>query len=460
MSDADFSNIGLLPALQQNLTSLGYMQMTAIQQLSLPPVLAGKDVLAQGKTGSGKTAAFGLGVLQKLDITRLDPQALVLCPTRELADQVCEEIRRLARTLPNVKVLSLCGGRPVAAQADSLSFGAHIVVGTPGRIEDHLRRGSLKLDHINCLVLDEADRMLDMGFLPSVVAIFETLEPVQPRAQVLFFSATYPEDIRELATSILRDPVAARLEDDEAAPDIEQLFYKVSDDKERIGALKRILLHFNPDTALVFCTTRIDTDDVCRELLVHGFAALALHGEMDQRERDQTFIRFSNGSARVLVATDVAARGLDVTGLDLVINFHPARDEETHTHRIGRTGRAGSTGRACTLLAGSEGRGLSTGSDRVTFAELPPASLLKQRPEPAAMLTLQIDGGKRDKIRPTDVLGALTGTGELKGSDIGKIRITHNAAYVAVSRANINTAQQILAKGKIKGKTARIKRLD
>ncbi|MDO8909040.1 MAG: ATP-dependent RNA helicase DbpA [Pseudohongiella sp.] len=452
MSDADFSSLGLLPALQQNLVSLGYMQMTAIQQLSLPPVLAGKDVLAQGKTGSGKTAAFGLGILNKLDIGRLDPQALVLCPTRELADQVCEEIRRLARTLPNVKVLSLCGGRPVAVQADSLSFGAHIIVGTPGRIEDHLRRESLKLDHISCLVLDEADRMLDMGFLPSVETIIDMLKPVQPRAQVLLFSATYPSDIQRLANSILQDPVSARLEENESAPDIEQLFYKVSDEESRVSALKRILLHFKPETALVFCTTRNDTDEVCRELQVHGFAVLALHGEMDQRERDQTFIRFSNGSARVLVATDVAARGLDVTGLDLVINYHPARDEETHTHRIGRTGRAGSTGRACTLLTGAQ--------NRTVFSELPPLSLLKQRPEPASMLTLQIDGGKRDKIRPTDVLGALTGTGELSGSDIGKIRITHNAAYVAVSSANINLAQQILAKGKIKGKTARTKRLD
>jgi ATP-dependent RNA helicase DbpA len=452
MSDADFSSLGLLPALQQNLTSLGYMQMTAIQQLSLPPVLEGKDVLAQGKTGSGKTAAFALGILQKLDISRLDPQALVLCPTRELADQVCEEIRRLARTLPNVKVMSLCGGRPVAVQADSLSFGAHIIVGTPGRIEDHLRRESLKLDYINCLVLDEADRMLDMGFLPSVETIVDALKPVMPRAQVLLFSATYPKDIQQLANSILHDPVSARLEENESAPDIEQLFYKVSDEESRVNALKRILLHFKPETALVFCTTRVDTDEVCRALQVHGFAALALHGEMDQRERDQTFIRFNNGSTRVLVATDVAARGLDVTGLDLVVNYHPARDDETHTHRIGRTGRAGNTGRACTLLTGTH--------NSPAFTELPPASLLKQRPEPAAMVTLQIDGGKRDKIRPTDVLGALTGTGELAGSDIGKIRITHNAAYVAIKRDSINTAQQILAKGKIKGKTARTKRLD
>lgn len=456
MSDTDFASIGLLPSLQQNLVSLGYLQMTAIQHLALPPVLAGNDVLAQGKTGSGKTAVFGLGILQKLDISSLAPQALILCPTRELADQVCEEVRRLARCLPNIKVLALCGGRPVAAQADSLSFGAHIIVGTPGRVEDHLRRGSLKLDQIRCLVLDEADRMLDMGFLPSVEAITTHLAPLKPRPQVLLFSATYPEDIQKLSENILRDPVSARVEDNETAPDIEQLFYKVGDTESRTSALKRLLLHFNPDSALVFCATRQDTDDVYRELVVHGFSALALHGEMDQRERDQTFIRFNNGSARILVATDVAARGLDVAGLDLVVNFHPARDDETHTHRIGRTGRAGRAGLACTLLDdGNKWR-----VDSIAFSQLPPASLLRQRPEPARMMTLQIDGGKRDKIRPTDVLGALTSTGELKGSDIGKIRITHNAAYVAIPRSHINTAQQILAKGKIKGRAARIKRLD
>jgi ATP-independent RNA helicase DbpA len=246
----------------------------------------------------------------------------------------------------------------------------------------------------------------------------------------------------------------------ESAPDIEQLFYIITDEASRISALKRILLHYKPDTALVFCTTRNDVDEVSRELLVHGFAVLALHGEMDQRERDQTFIRFSNGSARVLVATDVAARGLDVTGLDLVVNYHPARDAETHTHRIGRTGRAGRAGRACTLISSNEGRVLSDSRTTIEFAQLPSLTLLKIRPEPAVMLTLQIEGGKRDKIRPTDVLGALTGTGELSAADIGKIRITHNAAYVAIRSSHINLAQQILVKGKIKGKVARIKRFD
>ncbi|MDO9475556.1 MAG: ATP-dependent RNA helicase DbpA [Pseudohongiella sp.] len=459
MSDTDFSQLQLHTALLQNLAALAFTQMTPVQQLSLPAVLAGRDVMAQGKTGSGKTAAFGLGILQKLDATLFKPQALILCPTRELSDQVAEEIRRLARLMPNVKVLSLCGGRPIAVQADSLNHGAHIIVGTPGRIEDHLQRRSLELANINCLVLDEADRMLDMGFLPSVENVLAELTIQKSaqsgsagRPQILFFSATYSPEIRYLSDKILLEPVYAQLQETETAPDIDELTYLTGDDESRLDALKRILLHFKPDNALVFCTTRNDVDEVCQRLTRTGFSALALHGEMDQRDRDQAFIRFSNGSARVLVATDVAARGLDIIGLDLVVNYHEARDRETHTHRIGRTGRAGAKGRACTFTS------FDKGTDQALSA-LPPASVLKQPPPPASMATLIIDGGKRDKIRPTDVLGALTGTGELDRSDVGNIRITHQAAYVAINRQKAELGKQILSKGKIKGKTARVRAL-
>ena len=460
MSDTDFSQLQLRPALLQNLSALAFTSMTPVQQLSLPAVLAGRDVMAQGKTGSGKTAAFALGILQKIEPTLFKPQALILCPTRELADQVADEVRRLARLLPNIKVLSLCGGRPVAVQADSLSHGAHIIVGTPGRIEDHLQRGSLILADIDFLVLDEADRMLDMGFLPSVENVLADLHRQRSmtaksgtRAQMLLFSATFSAEIHTLSEVILQNPVYVELRDIEVAPDIEELRYLTGNDESRLDALKRVLLHFRPDNALVFCTTRNDVDEVCQRLQGVGFSAIALHGEMDQRERDQAIILFSNGSARVLVATDVAARGLDITGLDLVINYHEARDEETHTHRIGRTGRAGAKGRACTFVS-------SSSKDTVDkLAELPPVSVLKLSPPQASFNTLIIDGGKRDKIRPTDVLGALTGSGELERSDVGNIRITHQAAYVAINRNKANLAKQILSKGKIKGKSARVRQL-
>jgi ATP-independent RNA helicase DbpA len=256
-----------------------------------------------------------------------------------------------------------------------------------------------------------------------------------------------------LSEVILQNPVYVELRDIEVAPDIEELRYLTGNDESRLDALKRVLLHFRPDNALVFCTTRNDVDEVCQRLQGVGFSAIALHGEMDQRERDQAIILFSNGSARVLVATDVAARGLDITGLDLVINYHEARDEETHTHRIGRTGRAGAKGRACTFVS-------SSSKDMVDkLAELPPVSVLKLSPPQASFNTLIIDGGKRDKIRPTDVLGALTGSGELERSDVGNIRITHQAAYVAINRNKTNLAKQILSKGKIKGKSARVRQL-
>ena len=302
--------------------------------------------------------------------------------------------------------------------------------------------------------------MLDMGFLPSVENILADLykqtsnnAAMVSRLQILLFSATFSAEIRSLSELILQNPVYVELQDIEAAPDIEELLFLTGNDESRLDALKRVLLHFKPENALVFCTTRNDVDEVCQRLQRSGFSTMALHGEMDQRERDQAIILFSNGSARTLVATDVAARGLDISGLDLVINYHQARDYETHTHRIGRTGRAGAKGRACTFVAAdSKGTNLK-------LAELPPANVLKQSPPQANVSTLIIDGGKRDKIRPTDVLGALTGTGELERSDVGNIRITHQAAYVAVKRSKVELAKKILGKGKIKGKTARVRLL-
>lgn len=449
MSDNDFLSLGLLPALQSNLSSLNFTEMTAVQRLCLPMILNGKDLVAQASTGSGKTAAFALGILQKLELPLLEVQALVLCPTRELADQVANEFRRLARTLPNIKVMTLCGGRPASAQANSLEHGAHIVVGTPGRIEDHLRRGSLKTHAIRFLVLDEADRMVDMGFLPSVQAIVSEL-PTRPQRQTLLFSATYEDSIQALASTIMSNPAFVTVSEVDDRPDIEQISYRIPHEGARQQALETLLLYYQPATALVFCTTRSDVDEVCGRLNHHGISALALHGDMEQRDRDVAMIRFGNGSARVLVATDIAARGLDVSGLDLVVNYHPARDDATHTHRIGRTGRAGATGRACTLVAGSEGE---------DSLELPVLSKVEQAPVNeglnAGKITLWLDAGKRDKIRPGDVLGTLTADGRLKADDIGKISLMHQYCCVAITRGFEKIALAILQEQKLKGKKVR-----
>ncbi len=460
MSTTDFASLRLKPELFSNLESLGYERMTPIQTLSLPPVLAGQDVIGQGKTGSGKTAAFGLGLLQKLDVKRFRIQTLVLCPTRELADQVAVEIRKLGRAMHNVKVLTLCGGAAIGPQIGSLEHGAHIIVGTPGRIEDHLRKGTLKLDDVDTLILDEADRMLEMGFQDSLEAI---VAHIPASRQTLLFSATFAEDMQRIARRMMRDPVMVEVEASEEVSSIDQRFYKVGADVDRLTALKLLLQEIRPESALVFCTTKRDVDDVCQQLQRSNFSAMALHGDMEQRDRDRTLILFSNNSISVLVATDVAARGLDIDALDLVVNYHPARDTDTHIHRIGRTGRAGSQGLACTLFDESDAHKiarLALPGDPVKHPRpLPKLTLLDQKTPYPAMQTLQIDGGKKQKLRPGDIVGALTNGGEVSFEQIGKINVTDNNAYVAVHQNIAKVAQHKLSEGKLKGRSFRVRKL-
>jgi ATP-independent RNA helicase DbpA len=451
-----FSSLKLHPDLLRNLESLGFETMTPIQAQSHPPILAGQDVIAQGKTGSGKTAAFGLGLLSKLDTTRFEAQSLILCPTRELADQVAKEIRRLARTTKNVKISTITGGKPFRVQAESLQHGAHMIVGTPGRVEDHLRKGTLTLESITTLVLDEADRMLDMGFQDTLDIIIEQT----PKArQTLLFSATYPDEIRSIAKRVMIDPVMAKVESTHDSETIKQHFFHVGDDQDRTTALRLLLLKYRPESAVVFCNTKRDTQDVADDLRQNGFSVLALHGDLEQRDRDQTLVRFANGSIRVLVATDVAARGLDIESLDAVINFHIARDAEIHLHRIGRTGRAGSTGTAYSLISDKESYKVALLQDylqqTIVAEALPPMALLKESPNKPAMATVLIDAGKKQKIRPGDILGALTGTNGIAGAKVGKINIFDMRSYVAVHIDALTPAIKKLSQGKLKGRSFR-----
>lgn len=460
MSQTDFSSLKLDSALVENLHSLGYHVMTPIQAQSLPPILEGKDVIAQAKTGSGKTAAFGLGLLEKLDVKRFCVQSLVLCPTRELADQVAKEIRRLARNIHNIKVLTLCGGMPLGPQIGSLEHGAHIIVGTPGRVDDHLRKGTLKLDNLNTFVLDEADRMLDMGFQPVLDAI---IDRIPDQRQTLLFSATFPDQIQCVAERIMTHPVKVQVDSTHDNSSIRQHFYKLEDNKLRMTALRLLLLKYRPDSALIFCNTKLETEEVADELCRYGFSALALHGDLEQKSRDQILVRFSNKSVSILVATDVAARGLDIDALDAVINYHLSREAEVHVHRIGRTGRAGSKGIACTLYNEKEGYrvarlGEYLGQD-IAPEPLPPISLLDSPTYEPPMATLQIDGGKKQKLRAGDILGALTGEQGIAGQQVGKIHLFDNCAYVAVSRDAANLAFKKLIDGKLKGRSFRARRL-
>ena len=440
-----------------NLDSLQYTTMTPIQALALPRILEGQDLIGKAKTGSGKTAAFGLGILNKLDVKRFRVQCLVLCPTRELADQVAQEIRQLGRQIHNIKVLTLCGGVPFGPQKGSLEHGAHIIVGTPGRIEEHIRKNTLSLKDIDTFVLDEADRMLDMGFGPVIETITSQL-PAQ--RQTMLFSATYPDNIISLAKTVMSDPEIIEIEASQSDNTIRQIFYQIEDKSKRTEALAYLLQKHQPESALVFCNTKILTDEVAVELRKYGFAALPLHGDLVQRDREQRLVQFANNSLRVLVATDVAARGLDIDALDLVVNYHLSPDSEVHTHRIGRTGRAGHSGIACSLYESNETHKLErletgSASTRDKAGSFDPSITAP----PPTMATLQIDGGKKQKIRAGDILGALTRDKQLEGSMIGKINLQDNAAFIAVNRDVAKLALAILNTDKIKGRKFRARKL-
>ncbi len=457
--DTDFARLPLAPHTLQNLARLGYTSMTPIQAASLPLALAGHDLIAQAKTGSGKTAAFALALLANLNVRRFAVQALVLCPTRELAEQVTQELRRLAASEDNIKVLTLCGGTPIAPQATSLEHGAHIVVGTPGRLMDHLERGSLNLEALNTLVLDEADRMLDMGFFDDIAYVAK-LCPKQ--RQTLLFSATYPDGIAKLAAAFMREPKEVKLLAAHASSKIKQVFYEVTE-AQRLHAVGQLLAHYRPVSTLAFCNTKQQCRDLVAVLQAEGYAALELHGDLEQRDRDQVLVRFANRSTSVLVATDIAARGLDITQLEAVINVDITPEADVHTHRIGRTGRADEEGWAFSLASVDEmGRvGAIEKAGNFTSEWHPLASLTPASSEPLLppMQTIQILGGRKEKIRPGDVLGALTKDLGFAGTQIGKINVNEFSTYVAVERG---IAQQVLKKlstAKVKGKTVKVRLL-
>jgi len=455
-----FATLDLAPATLANLEQLGYLEMTPIQAASLPVALAGTDLIAQAKTGSGKTAAFALALLAKLNPRWFSVQAMVMCPTRELADQVTVEIRRLARAQDNIKVVTLCGGIALRGQRASLENGAHIVVGTPGRIMDHLERGYLVLDGLNTLVLDEADRMLDMGFFDDIAKV---VKQTPNERQTLLFSATYPEGIEKLARQFMRTPQQIKIEAPQAQSQIEQRFYEVTR-ANRLETVGKLLMHFRPVSTLAFCNTKQQCKDLVDLLQQQGFNALALYGELEQRERDQVLAQFSNRSCSVLVATDVASRGLDINQLEAVINVDITPDPEVHVHRVGRTGRAGASGLALSLASmndmGAVGKIEQYQHFSSTWFGLETLIPINNEPLLAPMVSLQILGGRKEKIRPGDVLGALTnddGGPAYTREQIGKIQVTEFCTFVAVERKIASAACAKLNAGRIKGKSVKVR---
>ncbi len=456
MSHSQVDQLSLDPAMRENLTALGYTTLTPIQKQSLPVLLTGRDLIGKAKTGSGKTVAFGIGLLNRLDQQRFSAQGLVLCPTRELADQVARELRKLARYRPNTKILTLCGGQPIGPQIGSLEHGVDIVVGTPGRIQDHIRKGTLSLRDIHTVVLDEADRMLEMGFSDAINAI---LGQTPPTRQTLLFSATYPEAIAELAAAYLNNPVSVEVEDATQPTTIQQRFYRV-EKSQKSEAILQILSTFQPESCLIFCNTKTTCEELATFLKQHRYSAGALHGDLDQPSRDKVLVQFSGRSLAVLVATDVAARGLDVEELPCVISYDLTRDSDVHVHRIGRTGRAGKKGLAISLITESETYKLEAIQERLNcelkVSEVPPGKndFVPSKP---SMVMLSIAAGRKNKIRPGDILGALTREGGIAGSQVGKIQIFDFVSYVAVKREAVGAALDKLG-AKIKGKRYKVRR--
>ncbi len=458
-----FTDLPLPESLILTTAELGYAELTPIQAQSLPILLEGKDLIGQAKTGSGKTAAFSLPLLARIDLKQRQVQALVLCPTRELCTQVAGEIRKLGRRLPGLQVIILSGGQPIGPQLASLKRGVHIVVGTPGRVLDHLRRHSLKLEFTSTVVLDEADRMLEMGFQEDMENI---LSHAPDERQTLLFSATFPSTIEAMSRSYQKNAVRVTVESEaESFDHIQQIVYEVAPDR-KFQALLASLRKHRPSSAVVFCNFKVNVVDVATGLSQAGLSVAALHGDLEQWDRDQVMARFRNQSVRILVATDVAARGIDVPNLDAVFNFDLPAQPEIYVHRIGRTGRAGKNGVAVSLCTEREHAKIQSIANLTgTALELeqlsePSSEAAEQASSPhqsGAMETLRISGGRKDKVRPGDILGALTGeAGGLPAADVGKIEIHDHHSFVAVSAYVARTALARLQSGKIKGRRFRI----
>lgn len=459
MPSTDFSSLGLDANFLENIRSLDYKEMTPIQSQGLPAILKGEDLLAQAKTGSGKTATFGIGLLHALDLTNYQVQALVVCPTRELSDQVTREIRRLARSIQNIKILTLCGGKPIAPQLASLTRNAHVVVGTPGRLLKLMEKGALDLGHVQTLILDEADRLLEMGFHEDISKIVKATP--QDR-QTLLFSATYPDGIKQMSRRIQTKPASVRLDTEHEKSAIKQTFYSIGT-RDRDEALISLLKQQKPESCLIFCTTREQCQELADTLRNTGFSALALHGDLEQFDRDQVLVQFANQSISILVATDVAARGIDVKDLALVINYEITADPEMHVHRVGRTGRAGKSGLAISFVSDQDRQRVKAIEEyagiRISLekASFPSSNALVQ--QKSRMKTLFVHAGRKQKVRAGDILGALTSDEYLTGDKIGKIDIFDTFSYVAVNQGVAKQAFKVLSKGKIKGKSFRVRLL-
>jgi ATP-dependent RNA helicase DbpA len=444
---SSFETLSLCPQLKISLKRLEFASMTPIQERSIPLILEGKDIVAQAATGSGKTLAFTLGILEKINPRMFGTQALILCPTRELAEQVAKVIRSLASEIGNIKVLTLCGGVPMKGQIHSLKHGAHIIVGTPGRILKLLQMETFDPSSIKHIVLDEADQMIDMGFIDDINAIFGYTPPSR---QTLLFSATFPQSVHTIADTFMKNGVRIEIEHAIDKPRIQEIAY-LCDDK--LSAIPQLIHHHAMTNTILFCNTKAEANVLCEELNRRGIHATLFHGDLEQFERNETIIQFRNFSIPILVATDLVGRGIDIDGLDAIVNVDIPTQIERYTHRIGRTGRAGKEGLAVSLVSHYQIDRFNELNRSVPLIELP--STHYGDSIKALMRTICIDAGKKEKLRAGDIVGALIHECGLTKEDIGKIDQLDHLSYVAIHR---NTAEQIYKKfinSPIKGKTFR-----
>ncbi len=449
MQSTNFENLPLKKEIISNLKRLNFTSMTPIQQQSLPYTLQGKDIIAQAQTGSGKTIAFSLAVLNKLDIKHFRIQTLILAPTRELANQIAKEMKLLAKFTHNIKITTLCGGVPYKPQVHSLSHQAHIIIGTAGRILKHLTEKTFDPSNITTLVLDEADRMLDMGFEEDINKIINFL-PTTNR-QTLLFSATYPENIEQLSKSILQEPIKIKIENKNLKPNITEIFYQ-SNKFTKLDMCYGVLENYKPNSTIIFCNTKIQCDQLANELENLSIDTLVLHSDLDQKDRVETLILFENKSYPILIATDVASRGLDINNIDLIINYDLPFDKEVYTHRIGRTARAGQDGIAISLVDNIDDNIYNIPIQQYNLS----INYTNNFTLSATYDTLFINGGKKQKLRAGDILGALTAGIGLDKNDIGKIDILDFVSYVAINKTKSQQAYDGLTTNKIKGKYFKI----
>ncbi len=521
METVRFEDLGLRPQILRAVTEMGFEAASPIQARAIPLLMEGKDVIGQAQTGTGKTAAFGIPLLEKINPKNRKLQALVLCPTRELAIQVADEMRRLCRFMHGIKILPIYGGQDIGKQIRSLKGGIQLVIGTPGRVMDHMRRHTLKFDELHTIVLDEADEMLNMGFREDIETI---LKDVPEERQTVLFSATMPKPILDITKNYQKDAELVKVVKKElTVRNIDQYYYEVKE-KNKQEVLSRLLDMYNPKLSLVFCNTKRRVDELTTALQGRGYFAEGLHGDMKQSQRDRVMNSFRNGKTEILIATDVAARGIDVDDVEAVFNYDLPQDDEFYVHRIGRTGRAGRVGRAFTFIVGKEvyklkdiqrycktkiyaqpipslndvsaikadkilsgiadviknedlGKMISLIEQRLNEEDYTAmdiaAAFLKQamgygeaaQEKPVdfgdtgaeeGMVRLFINIGKKQNVRPGDVLGAIAGESGMPGKLVGTIDMFDKYTFVEVPQDRARDVLMAMDHAKIKGKSINI----